>query len=186
YCKKHHPLMEIIMITGNPELDDAISTVKDGAFDYIAKPFSIDKLTKRVKEAIDHQKEQLIKSLSSDGGNILSKTGAPQIPLPDYQVVRTLGAGTMGIVFLVEKAGQRFALKILRKESNDTNQSLRVKRFLREAIQKYVSIKSEFALKPKKLPSDPMNQGLMACFLKLYDISPKTRTGYQQEYHGCL
>jgi FixJ family two-component response regulator/tRNA A-37 threonylcarbamoyl transferase component Bud32 len=133
YCKKHHPLMEIIMITGNPELDDAISTVKDGAFDYIAKPFSVEKLVTRVKDALKHQKQQLIKSLSTQGNNLVSKTGTPQTPLPDYRVIKTLGAGTMGVVLLVEKDKKYYALKILRKEGNESNHSLRIKRFLREA-----------------------------------------------------
>ena len=133
YCKKHHPLMEIIMITGNPELDDAISTVKDGAFDYIAKPFSVDKLTSRIKAALTHHREELIKNFSTHGNSLLTKSGNPQTPLPGYKILRTLGAGTMGVVFLVEKRKKRYALKVLRKEGGESSDSLRVKRFLREA-----------------------------------------------------
>jgi CheY-like chemotaxis protein len=139
YCKKHHPDMEIIMITGNPELDDAISTVKDGAFDYIAKPFSIDKLCGRVAEALKVQKEKiknlsmLTKSSAGTASFLMDPGRAGSQPLPDYKVVRTLGAGTMGVVLLVEKDGERFALKILRKEGTAETHASRVKRFLREA-----------------------------------------------------
>lgn len=185
YCKKHHPLMEIIMITGNPELDDAISTVKDGAFDYIAKPFSIDKLTRRIKEAVAHQKEQLIKSLSSNGGSIFSKTGAPQIPLPDYKVVRTLGAGTMGIVFLVEKGGQRFALKILRKEGDESSQSLRVKRFLREArILAQIEHPNVVKVYDSDLPKDTDTPYILMEYIKgepLTDYIKKDRLSLDQK-----
>ncbi len=139
YCKKHHPNMEIIMITGNPELDDAISTVKDGAFDYIAKPFSIEKLSSRVAEALKSQKER-VSCFSKPGsaGNISTATiittgCAMETPLPDYKVVKTLGAGTMGVVLLVEKDQRLYALKILRKEGDPETHSSRVKRFLREA-----------------------------------------------------
>ncbi len=131
YCKKHHPMMEIIMITGNPELDDAISTVKDGAFDYIAKPFSIDKLLSRVKAGLEHQRQQMLQQLSITGSNIFGKNTEP--PLPDYKVVRTLGTGTMGVVMLVEKESHQFALKILRREDDEVANDFRVKRFLREA-----------------------------------------------------
>jgi serine/threonine-protein kinase len=131
YCKKHHPAMEIIMITGNPELDDAISTVKDGAFDYIAKPFSVEKLLSRVYEAIKFQKDRLKKE-SLTGTESLD-TANVSTPLPDYKVVRTLGAGTMGVVLLVEKNNQKFALKILRKEGDEVAHAAKVKRFLREA-----------------------------------------------------
>ena len=136
YCKKHHPDMEIIMITGNPELDDAISTVKDGAFDYIAKPFSLEKLTTRVAEALKVQREK-IKSLSmvsnTSTATIMASACSQDTPLPDYKVIRTLGAGTMGVVLLVEKENKRFALKILRKEGDPESHASRVKRFLREA-----------------------------------------------------
>ncbi|OGV34177.1 MAG: hypothetical protein A2020_16235 [Lentisphaerae bacterium GWF2_45_14] len=185
YCKKHHPLMEIIMITGNPELDDAISTVKDGAFDYIAKPFSIEKLTKRIKEAIAHQKAQLIQSLSSSGGSIFSKTGAPQIPLPDYKVLKTLGAGTMGIVFLVEKAGQRFALKILRKESDESSQSQRVKRFLREArILAQIEHPNVVKVYDSDLPKDTDTPYILMEYIKgepLTDYVKKDRLSLEQK-----
>lgn len=137
YCKKHHPDIEIIMITGNPELDDAISTVKDGAFDYIAKPFSIEKLVTRVTEALKVQKEK-IKSLSCLNGAstatmVAAACASDTTPLPDYKVIRTLGAGTMGVVLLVEKDKRRYALKILRKEGDPDTHASRVKRFLREA-----------------------------------------------------
>jgi len=119
YCKKHHPTMEIIMITGNPELEDAISTVKDGAFDYLAKPFSIEKLLNRVAEALKHQKEELVRTLSSSGTTPIGSNPLLQTPLPEYKIVKTLGAGTMGVVLLVEKDNKQFALKILRKEGGN-------------------------------------------------------------------
>lgn len=133
YCKKHHPIMEIIMITGNPELDDAISTVKDGAFDYIAKPFSLQKLIARIKDAIAHQKESLIKMLSLKDASSDPSTGSLTNILPDYKVLRTLGTGTMGVVLLVEKAKKKYALKLLRKDEDNQNHAARLKRFIREA-----------------------------------------------------
>lgn len=131
YCKRHHPDMEIIMITGNPEIDDAVSTVKDGAFDYLVKPFSMEKLLSRVRDAIRTQKERL---------NDISRFSAPHefqrhsaSPLPGYHIVRTLGSGAMGVVFLVEKGSERYALKILRKSADDAAEEARISRFLREA-----------------------------------------------------
>jgi CheY-like chemotaxis protein len=133
YCKKNHPLMEIIMITGNPELDQAVSTVKDGAFDYIAKPFSVEKLLLRVEAALKHRKEVMLKSLSDADGAQGSAPGMINMPLPDYKIIRTLGSGTMGVVLLVERERRHFALKILRKNQGDKTAETRSKRFLREA-----------------------------------------------------
>ncbi len=133
YCKKHHPAMEIIMITGNPELEDAISTVKDGAFDYIAKPFSIEKLQNRVKDALKQQKERLSREVPGSGVKQYMNDAAMEQPLPNYRVIRTLGAGTMGVVLLVERDSKQYALKILRREGDSSVHTSRVKRFLREA-----------------------------------------------------
>lgn len=131
YCKKHHPVMEIIMITGNPELDDAISTVKDGAFDYLPKPFSIEKLLSRTEDALKHQKDELIKSLSPANADKLNNPH--NFLLPEYKIIKTLGTGMMGIVFLAEKDCKQYALKVLRREGDDVGHAARLKRFLREA-----------------------------------------------------
>ncbi len=54
-------------------------------------------------------------------------------PLPDYNYLRTLGAGNMGVVLLVEKDEEKFALKILNGELQHSQKTTFIKRFLREA-----------------------------------------------------
>ena len=54
YCKQTYPDTEIILITGDPGLDRAIEAVKNGAFDYIAKPIALDTLYDRVREVLNH------------------------------------------------------------------------------------------------------------------------------------
>ncbi len=54
-------------------------------------------------------------------------------PLPDYNYLRTLGAGNMGVVLLVEKDDQKFALKILNGQLQHSQKTTFIKRFLREA-----------------------------------------------------
>ena len=49
--KRHHPLVEVIMLTGHATVESAIEGMKLGAFDYLMKPCDIDQLAGKVKEA---------------------------------------------------------------------------------------------------------------------------------------
>ncbi len=52
YVKEVSPSTAVILITGYPSIDIAVDAVKNGAFDFIVKPFSIDKLELTVKKAV--------------------------------------------------------------------------------------------------------------------------------------
>jgi DNA-binding NtrC family response regulator len=51
-CKALQPLVEVIIITGYATIDLAVTSMKDGAFYYIAKPYKIDQVRKIVSEAL--------------------------------------------------------------------------------------------------------------------------------------
>ena len=49
--KSHHPLIEVIMLTGHATVESAIEGMKQGAFDYLMKPCDIEVLMAKVAEA---------------------------------------------------------------------------------------------------------------------------------------
>lgn len=51
--KELYPDTEVIMITGYATIQSAIQAIKQGAYDYIAKPFKLDVVRKVVKEALE-------------------------------------------------------------------------------------------------------------------------------------
>jgi DNA-binding NtrC family response regulator len=53
------PSMMMIMFTAFATLDTAVESVKRGAFDYLAKPFTADQLRHAAERALDHRKLQL-------------------------------------------------------------------------------------------------------------------------------
>ena len=56
--KKNHPDTMVILITSFGTVEAAISAMKDGAYDYISKPFKIDEIVLSVRRALE-QKELL-------------------------------------------------------------------------------------------------------------------------------
>jgi len=47
-ARAHSPDMAVILLTAHASVPDAVSALKDGAFDYVAKPFDSEELTLRV------------------------------------------------------------------------------------------------------------------------------------------
>ncbi len=53
YVKARSPETEIILFTGYSSIDEAVSAIKQGAFDYIEKPLTPEKILSTVKRAAD-------------------------------------------------------------------------------------------------------------------------------------
>jgi DNA-binding NtrC family response regulator len=52
-CRNIYPDTEVIMMTGYATVQSAIMAMKEGAYDYITKPFKLDEVRKIVKEAFE-------------------------------------------------------------------------------------------------------------------------------------
>jgi len=56
--KNLKPLTEVIMLTGNATVDNAIDGMKQGAFDFLMKPTDTEKLVEKVTNAYNRKAEQ--------------------------------------------------------------------------------------------------------------------------------
>lgn len=52
HLRRDHPLLPVIMVTGNPDADVARDMLVRGAFDYIRKPFTFEVLARVVAAAV--------------------------------------------------------------------------------------------------------------------------------------
>ena len=58
-AQKYQPDVKIILMTGKPTIQNAISVIKKGAFDYLVKPFNLENLLATIKRAVyQHRLEQ--------------------------------------------------------------------------------------------------------------------------------
>lgn len=127
--RKKFPCAEVIMITGMPEYETAVSIVKKGAFDYLPKPFTNEKLLEKVKAALEFRRNNIEMEL-------LKTRKVRDDIVCGYNFVRNIGSGSMGDVMLVEKDGKYYALKKFRQiEKASPGSSSISKRFV-EVVEK--------------------------------------------------
>jgi serine/threonine protein kinase len=122
-CRKVYPDMNIILMTGMPELADAVETVKEGAFYYLPKPIDLKFLFSLLNRALEEREKR---NGRNDIGRIRNLAS-------EYKIIRSLGYGITGIVLLVEKHGKLYAMKVLRWNGESDNTSGKLERFAREA-----------------------------------------------------
>ncbi len=59
WAKEHHPKTRVIVITGHGEKDVAVKALRQGASDYLEKPFDLDELTHSIRRCLrEHQLER--------------------------------------------------------------------------------------------------------------------------------
>ena len=51
--KETHPLLPVIIMTAYSDLDSAVSSFQGGAFEYLTKPFDIDKAVELIRRAME-------------------------------------------------------------------------------------------------------------------------------------
>ena len=61
--KKRHPLVEVIMLTGQAPVTTAVEAIRQGAFNYLKKPGEIDDLIAQVESPMGRRLERRAKVL---------------------------------------------------------------------------------------------------------------------------
>ncbi len=132
YCKKHHPLLEIIITSRKPQIAEAVQVIKEGAFDYLSIPFDEKILLEKIKAAHQEQINNLVKTVTY---SVDEEASSRLInPLPGYEMVKKIGNGSSGVILLVKKGAQKYALKMLRHDLfGNQSGKIQIERFLREA-----------------------------------------------------
>ena len=55
YAKKHAPHAIVIVVSADNSVDAAVSSIREGAFDYITKPINLKELSHRIEMALDNR-----------------------------------------------------------------------------------------------------------------------------------
>ena len=55
YTKEHHPDLQVIVLTAKTEIRTVIQCIKDGAYDFITKPYEFGQLVIIIERALEHK-----------------------------------------------------------------------------------------------------------------------------------
>ena len=142
--RQQKPDVPVLLMTGAPQLDSAVQAVEHGAFAYLVKPFTLEKLATSVARAVKERRNAVarrnaafsaVRSRSSPPGRAgdADRTTKGSL-LGRYRVVREIGSGGMGAVYEAERedvAGMRVAVKVI--DARLATRPDLVARFRREA-----------------------------------------------------
>ena len=121
--KKRYPLMPIIVISGHGTIETAVSAIKMGAYDYLEKPFTHDKLIislKRAWESSKLRRENLdLKSKVIDKTELVGNSSVTSKLKSDIEKV----APTAGRVMIHGEvgSGKELAARLIHKKSKKAN-----------------------------------------------------------------
>ena len=86
-ASEKHPQIPIIIMTAHSDLDSAIASYDQGAFEYLPKPFDINDATALVERAVDHARTQKVDIDTNEEQNTLIIGKAPAM----QEVFRAIG-----------------------------------------------------------------------------------------------
>ncbi len=127
--KKYHPQLPVVIMTGLPSVESSIECMKSGADDYLTKPLDPEKIKSVIERVFQRQSLSAEQSLEVTSPNSETPTF-----LGGYLIVKLIGVGGHGSVYLAEKDGRHYALKVLKPDkATDYSYGTYRERFIREA-----------------------------------------------------
>ena len=78
--KKINPAIPVIIMTAFSSVQTAVDALKNGAYDYLTKPFDFDKLKVTIQRSLEHTR---LKKKTYSSGRVLEKILTAVISLAD-------------------------------------------------------------------------------------------------------
>ncbi len=116
--KDKFPLIPIIIMTAYSDLDTAVSAFQKGAFEYIAKPFDIDKVLEIINQALE-QTKNLEKKQDEQNNNLPEIIGQAQSMQEVFRAIGRLSQSNATVLLNGESgSGKELVANAIHKNSN--------------------------------------------------------------------
>ncbi|GAC1414266.1 MAG: nitrogen regulation protein NR(I) [Burkholderiaceae bacterium] len=119
--KAAHPGLPVIIITAFSDLDSAVASFQGGAFEYLAKPFDVDKAVELIRRALDESlRETNVEQALSQTPEILGQAPAMQ---DVFRAIGRLSQSNVTVLITGESGtGKELVARALHKHSPRTSQ----------------------------------------------------------------
>ena len=114
--KAQHPGLPVIIITAFSDLDSAVASFQGGAFEYLAKPFDVDKAVELIRRALDESlREASVEQALSETPEILGHAPAMQ---DVFRAIGRLSQSNVTVLITGESGtGKELVARALHKHS---------------------------------------------------------------------
>ncbi|WP_136419443.1 nitrogen regulation protein NR(I) [Herbaspirillum sp. ST 5-3] len=166
-AKARHPGLPVIVITAFSDLDSAVAAFQGGAFEYLAKPFDIDKAVELIRRALEESlRESSVEQASTDTPEILGQAPAMQ---DVFRAIGRLSQSNVTVLITGESGtGKELVARALHKHSP-------------RASQPYI------ALNTAAIPKDLLESELFGHERGAFTGAQATRRGrFEQAENGTL
>ncbi len=115
-AKARHPGLPVIIITAFSDLDSAVAAFQGGAFEYLAKPFDVDKAVELIRRALDESlREAIVEQSAITAPEILGQAPAMQ---DVFRAIGRLSQSNVTVLITGESgSGKELVARALHKHS---------------------------------------------------------------------
>jgi two-component system nitrogen regulation response regulator GlnG len=119
--KAKHPGIPVIIITAFSDLDSAVAAFQGGAFEYLAKPFDVDKAVELIRRALEESlREASVEQNAADAPEILGQAPAMQ---DVFRAIGRLSQSNVTVLITGESGtGKELVARALHKHSPRASQ----------------------------------------------------------------
>ncbi|MBC7414307.1 MAG: nitrogen regulation protein NR(I) [Herminiimonas sp.] len=119
--KAQHPGLPVIIITAFSDLDSAVASFQGGAFEYLAKPFDVDKAVELIRRALEESlREANVEQTLSETPEILGQAPAMQ---DVFRAIGRLSQSNVTVLITGESGtGKELVARALHKHSPRSSQ----------------------------------------------------------------
>ncbi len=116
HVKSMHPGLPVIVMTAFSDLDSAVAAFQGGAFEYLAKPFDLDKAVELIRRALEESlRESASEQVSPDTPEILGQAAAMQ---DVFRAIGRLSQSNVTVLITGESGtGKELVARALHKHS---------------------------------------------------------------------